>query len=196
MVVNNTSVPMNGAIRLHNKYNDPNPELGDIPLAIPAYGNIWINNGSGPDVIPFSALNNTAASFYTPTLNAHFSPGMGTNYTQAVGLFIVNDFKWSCIKTDILGYFDFLTLPNSSGYIQITPPYNPSMGGYVATSWPGYVALNSTGEVFENNYGYDYNEGAYALDTTSPNNPAGMSFVEITSGNSPFGGYVVMVAVS
>jgi len=195
MVVNNTmATSMNGSIRLHNKMGDPNPELGDIPLAVPAYGQIWINNGS--TTIPFSALNNAGMSFYTPTLGANFSPGMGTSYSQTVlqwNACCAANFKWSCIKTDVLGYFDFLSPPSSSGYIQITPPYNTSMGSYVATSWSGYVALNSTDEVFENGHGYDYNEGPYALDTSSPNNPAGMSFVEITSGTSPFGGYMVFV---
>lgn len=194
MVVNNTLAPMNGSIRLHNKYNDPNPELGDIPLAIPAYGQIWINNGPGfPNNIPFIALSNPAMSFYTPTLGANFSPGMGTSYSQTVLQWYTccsAGFKWSCIKTDIAGYFDLdPTYPNGYpvGYIQITPPYNPSMGGYVATSWPGYVALTSTNEVFENGYGYAYNP-SYALNGTGTS-------LHIISGTSPFGGYMVMATV-
>lgn len=191
MVVNNTLAPMNGSIRLHNKYNDPNPELGDIPLAIPAYGQIWINNGPTPGNIPFSALNNAAMSFYTPTLGANFSPGMGTSYSQTVlqwNICCSADFKWSCIKTDVSGYFDIDPALNGypNGYIQIAPPYNATMGAAVATSW-GYRALSAAPhEVFAVN-NFEYN-------SYFPIAGTGTS-LHFVNGTSPFGGYMVMATV-
>lgn len=191
MIVNNTSAPMNGSIRLHNKFDDPHPELGDIVMAIPPAGNIWIfDYPQNLNAIPFSAINNPAATFYTPVFGVS---GGGSVDTDELVDCCTEKFKWSCIKTDILSYFDFISPTNTSGYIQIAPPYESIMGPTLTTSWPGYVALISTGEVFEHNHGYDYNEGAYQLDTTSPGNPPGMNFVEITSGISPFGGYMVVV---
>jgi len=187
MVVNNTmATSMNGSIRLHNKMGDPNPELGDIPLAVPAYGQIWINNGS--TTIPFSALNNAGMSFYTPTLGANFSPGMGTSYSQTVlqwNACCADEYKWSCIKTDIGGYFDIDPTLNGypNGYIQIAPPYNATMGAAVATSW-GYRALSAAPhEVFAVN-NFEYNTSFSIV---------GGGFLDFINGTSPFGGYMIVV---
>ena len=188
MVVNNTSAPMNGSIRLHGKYNDPNPELGDIDIAIPPAGNIWIFDPSAaPNSIPFLALDNPAMPFYTPILGANFLPNaMGTNYSQPVSLFDGNEYKWSCIKTDISSYFNLASYP--IGYIQIAPPYNPSMGSAVPTSW-GYMALSAAPyEVFAVN-NFEYNS-SFVINGTTPQQS--LNFI---NGTSPFGGYMIMVTV-
>lgn len=177
MVVNNTLAPMNGSIRLHNKYNDPNPELGDIPLAIPAYGQIWINNGPTPGNIPFLALNNPGMSFYAPVLSGDTVINWNTC--------CANKFKWSCIKTDIGGYFDIDPTLNGypNGYIQIAPPYNATMGAAVATSW-GYRALSAAPhEVFAVN-NFEYNTSFSIV---------GGGFLDFINGTSPFGGYMIVV---
>lgn len=193
MIVNNTSAPMNGSIRLHNKFDDPHPELGDIDMAIPPAGNIWIFDfPQNPNAIPFSAINNPAMPFYTPVFGVS---GGGSVDTDELVDCCTEKFKWSCIKTDIIGYFwnDIDQSQFVPGYIQIAPPYDPAMGAANGTSWPSYVALTAAPhEVFYKQgagFEYDYNK-PYFDDLLSPNPQV---VVEVINGTSPFGGYVVTV---
>ncbi len=179
IVYNGTPFIFHGSIRLHSScLEDFNviPYLGDLPMNISPFGNLWISNNFPINLnitgIPFSAMVP-----YTNHLTQHGNGVLTQISLTELQNNYKNKYKWWCIKGEAISSPD-----NFSSYIGIYNGIHDSLIGLgYSPVTPDMAVKDSSGEIFRRK-----TDLMLEHDDSLGNH-------SITFSGSPFGGKMVVI---